>query len=250
MIGWTIIPASMFEALPERPSAVDVCVEVLRRAIVRGELQPGERLPPERTLAVSLGVNRTTLRAALREVAQTGLLSVRQGSGYTVRDFRAEGGIELVPALVELARERGQMRSTCAELLRARRWLAGALFERLAAEPPGEAALQAVQRAVDTLEASVGGSLPELAEADLGVIRAWVTAAGSDVLGVLVGHVGRLLAELPELAGAIYAEPEQNVAIWRLLLQAARSGQPLAPLPWLQALSARDEATLARLEAP
>lgn len=53
--------------------------------INRGELTPGTRLPPERTLAASLGVNRSTVALAYAELAAAGLVERRQGSGTTVR---------------------------------------------------------------------------------------------------------------------------------------------------------------------
>ena len=237
----------MFEPLPERDTVVSSCADVLRRAIVRGELAPGQRLPPERLLSERFGVNRTTLRAALRELSADGLLSVRQGSGYTVRDFRSEGGADLVPVLLDLARERGQLRASSAELLRVRRHLAGALIERLAESPPAPSALDELERSIDAMEAALLSDLATIVQADLAVVSALVTAAGSDVLAVMISPIGRILAALPELAKAIYAEPKSNIAAWRLLLQALRAGA-LSGAPWSEALRERDRATLARLE--
>jgi GntR family transcriptional repressor for pyruvate dehydrogenase complex len=236
----------MFEPLPPRSSAVRACADVIRRAILRRELAPGSRLPAERPLAEQLGVNRTTLRLALREVAQDGLLEVRQGSGYRVLELRESGGPDLVPALVELAREDERLPETCEELLRIRRALAGALLERLVAYPPSEALLDAVSEAVDRMEAAIGGSLAQIAAADLGVVSAWVAAAGSDVLAVFVRPVGRLLGSLPELAAAIYAEPAVNVALWRAMLAAVRAGAVSVEV-WGNTLRERDADAVRRL---
>jgi DNA-binding FadR family transcriptional regulator len=54
--------------------------------IVSGECAPGQKLPPERALAERLGVNRTTLREALRRLESMGLIAVRQGGGITVQN--------------------------------------------------------------------------------------------------------------------------------------------------------------------
>lgn len=53
-------------------------------AIERGDLKPGAVLPPERTLAESLAVSRTTLGAALDELKRSGWLESRRGSGTWV----------------------------------------------------------------------------------------------------------------------------------------------------------------------
>src|SRR6266536_352246 len=47
-------------------------------------LEPGDRLPPERSLAKQLGVSRPSLRAGLRALASMGVLKSRQGAGTFV----------------------------------------------------------------------------------------------------------------------------------------------------------------------
>lgn len=56
-------------------------VDRLRRSIALGVLLPGEKLPPERALAESLGVSRVTLREALRVLQGEGLIITRRGGG-------------------------------------------------------------------------------------------------------------------------------------------------------------------------
>jgi DNA-binding transcriptional MocR family regulator len=53
--------------------------------IHRGDLPPGTRLPPERQLALQLGVHRSTVTVAYDELAADGLVDRRRGSGTTVR---------------------------------------------------------------------------------------------------------------------------------------------------------------------
>ncbi len=73
----------------------------LRRRILSGELQAGTRLPPERELASTLDTNRNTLREAIRKLEQARLVTVRQGQGVTIRDFRKAATIEILEPYLE-----------------------------------------------------------------------------------------------------------------------------------------------------
>ena len=53
----------------------EVVVQVVRDKMMRGELQPGDKLPPERELAKQLDVSRNVVREALR----IALVNLRQG---------------------------------------------------------------------------------------------------------------------------------------------------------------------------
>lgn len=54
-------------------------VEQVLDRIRTGSLSPGTHLPPERKLAVMLGVNRTTVVTAYRDLVATGLVEARVG---------------------------------------------------------------------------------------------------------------------------------------------------------------------------
>lgn len=55
--------------------------ERLITAVAVGTYSPGERLPPERELAERLGVSRVTVRQALQQVGELGLVESRRGRG-------------------------------------------------------------------------------------------------------------------------------------------------------------------------
>jgi GntR family transcriptional repressor for pyruvate dehydrogenase complex len=73
------------EAVLLRPlqgtNAFEATVEQLATAIRLGVFSEGDRLPPERELAASLGVSRATLREAIAALRQAGLLVTRTGRG-------------------------------------------------------------------------------------------------------------------------------------------------------------------------
>ncbi|MDG2523995.1 transcriptional regulator LldR [Stenotrophomonas sp. HITSZ_GD] len=57
----------------------------LRRLIVERNLQPGQRLPAERVLALELGVSRSVVREAIQQLASLGMLATRAGGGTYVQ---------------------------------------------------------------------------------------------------------------------------------------------------------------------
>ncbi|TYC63548.1 GntR family transcriptional regulator [Rhodobacterales bacterium] len=59
--------------------------ELLIRDIASGRLIEGERLPPERDMADELGISIGTLRKALADLTEKGLLDRIQGSGNYIR---------------------------------------------------------------------------------------------------------------------------------------------------------------------
>lgn len=69
----------------------------LREMIHRGDLRPGDRLPPERDLAKKLGVSRPTLRAGIRTLAAIGVLHSKQGAGTFVTDMDESPALDANP---------------------------------------------------------------------------------------------------------------------------------------------------------
>ena len=52
----------------------------IRELVAQGRLKPGDRLPPERELAVRFHVSRNTLREALRALELAGMIELRKGA--------------------------------------------------------------------------------------------------------------------------------------------------------------------------
>ena len=59
-------------------------IEQLQAAVLAGDLEPGQRIPSVRDLAMQAGVNPNTMQHALREMESTGLLITEGTSGRFV----------------------------------------------------------------------------------------------------------------------------------------------------------------------
>ena len=62
----------------------DQVFEQLRELIFRGRLKPGDQLIPERDMAESMNVSRTTIRNAINRLVTLGLVEHKQGKGTFV----------------------------------------------------------------------------------------------------------------------------------------------------------------------
>jgi GntR family transcriptional repressor for pyruvate dehydrogenase complex len=61
----------------------------IKRAISRGRLSPGEKLPAEREMAERLGTSRVSVREAYRSLEEAGLIAIKRGAegGAFIADF-------------------------------------------------------------------------------------------------------------------------------------------------------------------
>lgn len=108
------------------PSLVQLAADALRRMILSGELQPGDRLVEER-LTERLGISRPPLREALRLLQQEGLIVIQPRRGAAVTALTEQDVHELLTlrsALERLAIELGVPVTEPARLEPCRRALA------------------------------------------------------------------------------------------------------------------------------
>ena len=95
-------------------------VDQIREPIVSGELQPGDKLPPEETLKKQFNVGRSSIREALRVLEFEGLVEVRRGSGTFVTNYSTQNNRR-----IEVAQWLEQHEDKLRDLLQLREYLEG-----------------------------------------------------------------------------------------------------------------------------
>lgn len=83
-----------------RKSIYEDIVSQIKAMLENGELVPGDRLPPERSLAEMFAVSRNTVREAIKSLAEQKILESRQGAGTFVREARPAGGVNFAEVVV------------------------------------------------------------------------------------------------------------------------------------------------------
>jgi len=82
---------------PHKPA--ELAETRLVSAILTGHFPINTVLPPERELALQLGVTRPTLREALQRLARDGWIEIRHGRSTRVRDYWKEGSLGVLGAI-------------------------------------------------------------------------------------------------------------------------------------------------------
>lgn len=178
--------------------------------IVSGAYEAGEKLPTQRALAADLGVNMASVREAVKRLEQLGLVEVRHGDAMRVRDWRAEGGLDVVVHLLFAA---GRLeRGTLEAVLEARRLM---LTEaaRLAAERRTGAQAERLVQMAGRISAEEDPRAAQLL--DLAFMTELVEASGNVVFVLMLNTVRKLYLEHAALFGAVVVGRDELAPLYR-----------------------------------
>jgi DNA-binding GntR family transcriptional regulator len=109
----SILPLGLFMDL-DRSGPIPLYFQIsqrLEKSILEGDLPPGSRLENEVALGERLGLSRPTVRRAIQELVDKGLLVRRRGIGTQVVHGQVTRGVELTSLYDDLAQS-GQKPST------------------------------------------------------------------------------------------------------------------------------------------
>jgi DNA-binding FadR family transcriptional regulator len=159
--------------------------DFLREQLLEGRIRSGDRLLPERELALQMGVSRPIVREALRALSMLGVVEIRERVGTVVRqpDVSVLGDV--------FAFSLAQVPDAIDDVMQARIALECQAI-RLACQRATTADIERMRNALDAIEATVddaaGGG-----QADFDFHIALVRASKSDTLVQLYGAMADLL---------------------------------------------------------
>ena len=184
----------------------------LQEKILRGEFPPGYKLPPERDLAVEFGVNRSTVREALKKCEALGLLSILHGDGIYVRDYRETGNLELLKSLFLTANKQ------VPELLDGLMQLRSIIVPPMAAH----AASNRNSSELDELDLTIKNNDITLQEKDLLIHRIIARASGNMAYIFLLNYFNDIFRGFGDLYFSKPENREMTIRFHRDILAAIR----------------------------
>ena len=133
-------------------------VEQIKEMISKGELNPGDKLMPERDLAERLQVGRSAVREAYRALEAIGIIQIRPGEGTFVREMGTKSMTEIM-SLVLMTEK-----NALCELLELRR-IIEVEAAGLAARRRSEDDLKSMKKFLEQMKVDIeSGNLGELAD--------------------------------------------------------------------------------------
>lgn len=90
-----------------RLPAYEKVYQQLKKEIIDGEFSVGELLPPEGELEKRFNVSRTTIRKAMENLSREKFVSIKQGRGTRVIDYKTQQNLNVVTSISETLRKKG-----------------------------------------------------------------------------------------------------------------------------------------------
>lgn len=188
-------------------------VEQIQGRIVRGELRAGDRLPPERELALSFGASRTAVREAFKTLAQMGLIEMAPGRGTRVADNTSHAMRSSIGLMMRVSHIRGP--DNLVEL----REIIEPEIAALAAERSGAEHFSELRSAVAAMDQALDNAA-EYIHADNRFHRTLALATRNPLILSLVDSVVDLLSEQRSRVFGVAGGPERGQIYHKALLDA------------------------------
>jgi GntR family transcriptional repressor for pyruvate dehydrogenase complex len=193
-------PANSLTTPVPRGSLVTFVVKRIKEALLNGEINPGDFLPPEAELAKNLNVGKSSVREALKMLQALGVIEVRRGQGTAICKEPGEESIN--PLIFQLLMEKRRIQ----DLIDLRM-----IFEpgitALAMKRATAAEIETIRATVVRLQKSIEEGAP-VAEDDLAfhfaILEAthnpFVERIGKTILQLFKSSISTSMRTIPEIA--------------------------------------------------
>jgi DNA-binding FadR family transcriptional regulator len=205
----------------------DVADELARR-VAAGEYQPGDLMPSVRQVAEEFEMNRATAQLTLGRLESYGFVEARRGKGFTIRDVREAGGVDVYRQLFRFSIP---MPDIAIEMFRdivdVERNL---VLEALLTYTGGEQRIDSAElkNAIDELESIARQSDPDfrqLLALEVALVRRLLTVLGLPMQRAILNSIGEMVLEVPEAVESYFAgAADLHVLVWRALAAVWDSG--------------------------
>lgn len=199
----------------------DIADELARR-VASGRYGPGELVPSVRQVAAEFEVNRATAQLVLGRLESAGFVEAKRGKGFTVRDVRLSGGVDVYRRLFRLSMDMPEIAvETFHDVVEVEQQL---LTETIRAYSDSErrVAPAELHADVDRLEAIAREPEPDLARflrIELGIVRGLVSAVGQTMQLATLNSIGEMVLDVPEAVESFFVvAPDVHVLVWRALV--------------------------------
>ncbi len=228
-------PASVLQSAPlfdrvKITPAYKTVSDVIEQRIVRGGLKPGVQLPTEQDLAQQFGVNRSTVREAIRQLEQEGLVERLSSKRLHVT---LPGVYDAAP---RAARSLLLHQVTFEEL-----WQVALVLEpqaaRLAAAAAGPADIAELNDAIERLAThhKAGGAIPSHAELDIEFHALVARVSGNRALMLAREPINLLYRpSLIRLQQALPQMERRNLDAHKRIVKAIAAGDAAMAHEWMR----------------
>jgi len=87
----------------------ELIVQQVEESILKGQLKPGDQLPPERELAQHFGVSRTAVREAVKTLREKGLVEAYSGRGTFVTSGSSQSMRQSLDLISRISQQEGSV---------------------------------------------------------------------------------------------------------------------------------------------
>ncbi len=199
-----------FEPLKSE-SLTEVFIGRFERLIFSGALAIGQKLPPERELALQLGVSRPVVHEGLLHLAAKGLVTMTPRVGTTVNDFRKDGSLALLASFMNY--QDGKMDRRLLGDVVELRLLVEAETARLAARNRADEHLAALDEIIARERELDPAEVGKVAEVNFDFHHQVAMASGNMIYPLLINSAKQLIKNP---IGRFYKDPAAVATVFKL----------------------------------